>query len=193
MSFCVNRIWIRGVCQANVFSRGQIRAILGSMKRVELYRTEERDREALRAKRAKTAMLAVGAAGLVICTALCCFASRKTVAVLRPVVIGVSILSGWIVIFLSHTVYAEAKAAHKHDALMLSEPRTTVTGSFEKTDDVRRVKNGVTVRKVRLQNASRDVLLNISEEKAALLPDAFSGTAETVYDFIAAYEADGDD
>lgn len=163
------------------------------MKRVELYRTEERDREALREKRAKTAMLAVGAAGLLICAALCCFASRKTVAVLRPVVVGVSILSGWVVIFLSHAVYGEAKAAHKHDALMLSEPRKTVSGSFEKTGDVRRVRNGVTVRKVRLRAVPRDVLLNLNEEKAAQLPDAFSGTVETVYDFIAAYEADGDD
>ncbi len=162
------------------------------MKRVELYRTEERDRAALRKKRAKTAMLAVGAAGLVACAVLCCFATRKTVAVLRPVVIGVSILSGWVVIFLSHAVYGEAKAAQTHDELMLSGERITVAGSFEKTDDVRRVKNGVTVRKVRLRSEPRDMLLNLNEEKAALLPDAFSGTVETVYDFIAAYEADGD-
>lgn len=170
-----------------------MRGILFDMKQIELYKAEERDKEKARKQRAKIGMIVVGAAGLLGCVILCLCATRRNVAVLRPIVIGLSVLSGWVVIFLSHAVYGEAKATEAHDALMLSEPRVRVSGRFEKTDDVRRVKNGVTVRKVRMLSVPRDVLLNVNEEKAALLPDAFSGTVETVYDFIAAFEVDGDD
>ena len=162
------------------------------MKRIELYQNEELGRENARKKRAGIAMIAVGAAGLAACVTLCALSSRENVSVMRPIVIGASILAGWIVIFLSHAVYGEARAASHHDETMLSEPRTRVCGQFEKTGDVRRVKNGVTVRKVRMRSEPRDVMLNVNEQKAPLLPDAFTGTVETVCDFIVSVEVDGD-
>ena len=80
------------------------------------------------------------------------------------------------------------------DDLNYNESLSALISPSERVIDLmRRVRNGVTVRKVRLRAVPRDVLLNLNEEKATLLPDAFSGTVETVYDFIAAYEADGDD
>ena len=71
---------------------------------------------------------------------------------------------------------------------MLNEPRETFTGRFEKTDDVRRVKNGLSVRRVRCFEDEHETALSVNESKAALLPDAFSGTVQTVYDFIVAFE-----
>lgn len=162
------------------------------MKRIELYHSEELSVIRTRQKRAKYAMIGVGAAGLAACVLLCVFATRENVAVMRPIVIGTSILAGWIVIFLSHAVYGEAKAFAHHDELMLSELPKRVSGQFEKTDDVRHVKNGVTVRKIRMRSEPRDVILNVNEQKAAILPDRFTGTVETVYDFITAFEVDGD-
>lgn len=162
------------------------------MKRIELYHSEELGTARTRQKRAKYAMIGVGAAGLLACALLCVFATRENVAVMRPIVIGTSILAGWIVIFLSHAVYGEARASAHHDERMLNEPPARVSGRFEKTDDVRRIRNGVTVRRIRMRSEPRDVILNVNEQKAALLPDAFTGTVETVYDFITAFEVDGD-
>lgn len=162
------------------------------MKRTEFYEQSEADREHARQKRALIAMIAVGAAGLIACAVLCLFVTRKNHGTLLLPVICVSVVAGWIVIFLSHAVYGEAKALFRHAELMLTGERETYAGRFEKTADVRRVKNGVTVRKVRLFAGERETLLNINEEKAAALPDAFTGTVETVYDFIAAYEVSDD-
>ena len=67
-----------------------------------------------------------------------------------------------------------------------SRPR--FTGRFEKREGVYRVKKGVSIRKVAMQGTFHETLLTVADEKAALLPDSFEGTVETVYDCIVAYE-----
>ncbi len=162
------------------------------MKRVELYRSDAIPEMAARKKRLLTVMLCIGAAGLIACIMLCVFATRRNQHILLPLTIGSSILSGWIVITILHGSFASANAELRHCDLMLSESRETQVGRFEKTDEVRRVKNGMHVRKVLLYEGDRERVLSVSEKRAAKLPDVFSGTAETVYDFIVAYEVNGD-
>ena len=48
-------------------------------------------------------------------------------------------------------------------------------------------------RRRQVMTAKKTVKTERSEQKAKELPDAFTGTAETVYDFIVAYEVNGDD
>lgn len=166
----------------------------GAMKpRVELYRESALPEKRARKKKLRTVMLCVGGVGLLVCILLCAFATRQNKSVLMPITIGVSTLAGWIVITFLHGSYGNADADVRHCELMLSEPRTVQEGSFRKTDEVRRVKNGMHVRKVLFREGERERVLSVSEMKADMLPDAFSGKAETVYDYIVAYEADGDD
>ncbi len=156
-----------------------------------LYESEELPRAQAAEKRVRKAMLMVAAVGLLLCVLFCCFTTRKNQAVTLPLTVGASILSGWIVIFLSHSRLDGARAKARHAQLMLTGPRETFSGRFEKLEGVYRVKKGVSIRKVRLQDDFHETLLTISAEKAALVPDAFTGTVETVYDCIVAWAEDG--
>ena len=156
-----------------------------------LYESEELPRAQAAEKRVRKAMLMVAAVGLLLCALFCCFTTRKNQDVTLPLTVGASILSGWIVIFLSHSRFDGARAKARHAQLMLTGPRETFSGRFEKLEGVYRVKKGVSIRKVRLQDDFHETLLTISAEKAALVPDAFTGTVETVYDCIVAWEEDG--
>ena len=153
-----------------------------------LYRSEEMTAAQAAEKRTRRAMLIVAAAGLILCVLFCCFTTRGNRNVTRPLTVGTSILAGWIVIFLSHSRYDDARARKRHLELMLTGPRERYTGRFTKLAEVYRVKKGVAIRKVRLQEEFHETMLTVSAEKAAQLPDEFTGTVETVYDCIVAYE-----
>ena len=161
------------------------------MELKELYEAKELTEAKADRKRAGTAMAVVAAAGLLGCILLCCLATRQNQHVTFPATVGVSVLSGWIVIFLSHSRYEDARARVRHVELMLDGPRERFTGSFRKLDGVYRVKRGVSVRKVSQQEDFHETLLTVYEAKACRMPDAFDGTVETVYDCIVAFrEAD---
>jgi hypothetical protein len=109
-----------------------------------------------------------------------------------PLTVGTSVLSGWIVIFLSHSRLEDARAKARHAELMLTGPRETFSGRFEKLPGVYRVKKGVAIRKVRLQEELHETMLTVSAQKADRLPDAFTGRVETVYDCIVAFREEGE-
>ena len=158
------------------------------MERHAFYRQEELTEAETAQKRARTAMAVAAGAGLAVCVILCCFATRKNQDVTLPLTIGTSTLAGWIVIFLSHSRYDEARARARHVELMLTGPRERFSGRFTKQEGVYRVKKGVSIRKVRQQEEFHETMLTVFAEKASLLPDEFTGTVETVYDCIVAYE-----
>ena len=160
--------------------------------RVELYEKSAFVQERARKRRTLLLMLLIGAAGLAACIVLCTFGTRRNQKVLLPVTIGISIVTGWTVITILHGAFAASDARCKHSALMLNEPRETVHGRFEKTDSISRMKNGVAVRKVLCTEGDRETVLSVNASLAKDLPDAFIGTAETVYSFIVAYEVDED-
>lgn len=162
------------------------------MKRVELYDAGTLPEKHRRKRKLGTAMLCVGGIGLSVCILLCVLATRKNQSLLLPLTIGASILAGWIVITILHGPFGSADADIRHCELMLNEPRTVQHGSFVKTDEVRHMRNGMHVRKVLFREGERERILSVSEQRAAKLPDAFTGTAETVYDYIVAYEVNGD-
>ncbi len=158
------------------------------MESHSFYRQEELDQAQAARRRIGIVMAIVAGVGLVLCVLLCCFATRKNQNVTQPLTIGASILSGWIVIFLSHSRYDGARARAKHVELMLTGARERCTGRFGKQEGVYRVKKGVSIRKVALREDFHETLLTVADEKASLLPDRFEGTVETVYDCIVAYE-----
>lgn len=162
------------------------------MKRIELYQTEELELAKRQRTRAAILMITIGAIGLAVCIVLCTFVTRRNQNTMLPFVIGASIVAGWIVIFLSHAKFGTAHAAVRHDDLMLTGERETFVGRFTKTDEVKRVRHGVPVRKILAEIDGRERVLSVSEARSAQMPDAFSGTVEAVYDFIAAYEVNDD-
>lgn len=163
------------------------------MERIELYDPEALPEKHRKKKKLRTVMLCIGGIGLLACILLCVFATRQNRNILMALTIGASTLAGWIVITFLHGSFGTAHADIRHCELMLSEPRIEQHGRFQKTGEVRRMRNGMHVRKVLLFEGDRERILSVSEQKAAKLPDAFTGTAETVYDFIVSYEVNGDD
>lgn len=158
----------------------------------ELYHAEAQLPERAHRKRALIAMAIIGAIGLAACIVLCTFATRRNLRLIMPLTIGVSVLSGWAVITILHGSFYRAGVRFKHSDLMLNGTREVFSGRFEKTDDVRRVGNGISVRRVYCEMDGHETALSVNEEKAALLPDAFDGTVQTVYDFIVAFEVKKD-
>ncbi len=163
------------------------------MKRMELYSKDALPPERARKKRAMIAMLIIAGIGLAACITLCALVTRRNIQLFLPLTIGISTVMGWIAITILHGSFGNAAAQVKHIDLMLNEQRKTVTGSFEKTGVVRRVKNGMNVRKVRCVENGFERVLSLNEQKASMLPDAFTGTVQTVYDYIVAYEVEEDD
>ena len=163
------------------------------MKRVELYDPGALPKKRVRRRKLFAAMLCIGGIGLFVCILFCVLTTRKNYMTMLPLTIAASVLTGWIIITFLHGSFSDANADVRHWETMLREPRETQRGRFEKTDDVRRVRNGMTVRKVRFFEDERERVLSVSEHLADRLPDTFSGTVETVYDFIVAYEVNGDD
>lgn len=155
-----------------------------------LYGSEELTKARTAWKRVRRAMLAVAAAGLVLCVLFCCCTTRRNQDVTLRLTVGTSVLAGWIVIFLSHSRLEQAQARARHAELMLTGPREKFSGRFEKLAGVYRVKKGVSIRKVRLEEEFHETMLTLSDEKAPLVPDRFTGTVETVYDCIVAWAED---
>ena len=153
----------------------------------ELYKSEELDRARAAQKGARTAMLVAGGLGLFICVLLCCFTTRQNQHLTFPLTFASSVLSGWAVIFLSHSRYQPARARVRHIERMLAGPRERFEGRFEKLEGTWWVKRGVPIRKVRQREEFHETLLSVYAEKAARLPDEFDGAVETVYDCIVAF------
>ncbi len=155
-----------------------------------LYKPEELTKALAAKRRADRLRLAVALLGLAACVAVCCFATRQNRAVTLPLTVGLSTAAGWIAIYLSHSRCEAARARVRHIELMLTGPRETYTGRFTKLDGVWHVKKGVSIRKLRQQEAFHETLLSVWDEKAARLPDEFEGAVETVYDCVAAFRED---
>ena len=152
-----------------------------------LYESDELTLARAAEGRTRRIMLAAAIVGLVLCVLFCLLTTRKNQDVTLPLTVGTSILAGWIVIFLSHSRLEDARARARHAELMLTGPRETFSGRFEKLPGVYRVKKGVAIRKVRLREDFHETMLTVSAQKADRLPDVFTGTVETVYDCIVAF------
>lgn len=163
------------------------------MERIELYREEDVKKADARYKRTRNAMIAVAAGGLMLCILFCILTTRKNQDVMLPLTIGTSILAGWTVITLSITSFGGARAAIRHANKIEEGERETVEGRVEKTDELWHIRNGISVRKVRVITDERETMLNVSETLSKRLPDAFTGKVDVVYDFIVAYEVKTDD
>jgi len=161
------------------------------MELQSFYRPEELTEALAAQRRVRRAMLAVAGAGLLCCVLLCCFTTRRNKSLTFPLTVAASTLSGWVVIFLSHGPYEAAQAQARHVELMLTGPRERYAGRFEKLEGTWRVKKGVGIRKVRQREDFHETMLTVSAQKAPRLPDAFTGTVETVYDCIVAFEEEG--
>jgi len=175
------------------FSSEEKYDILSAMKHCELYNKEALLSMHAKKKRAGIAMLAVAAAGLAACIVLCLLTTRSNYGTMLWATVGTSIVSGWIVIFLSHAVFEVAKTGERHMKMVEEGERKTVGGRFEKTNEVRYIRHGVTLRRVRLTSGERETMLVLYEPYAKKVPETFSGEAEIVNDFIVAYEVNGDD
>ena len=178
------------LCQVSPFSGAGICAINTGMELQGLYRQEELKIAQAQQKRTGRLMLAVAVLGLALCVGICCFVTRQNQRRTLPLVVGASILSGWVVIFLSHSRYEGAKAKVRHVELMLTGPRETFSGRFTLQPGIWRVKKGVSIRKVKEQEEFHETLLSVYDEKASRLPEDFTGTVETVYDCIVAFRAE---
>ena len=158
------------------------------MERISLYQPEELTEARAAQRRAGRTMLAVAGAGLAVCVLLCCLTTRQNQGLTFPLTLGASVLSGWIVIFLSHSRYQPARARVRHVELMLTGPRERFEGRFEKLEGTWLVKKGVPIRKVMEREEFHETLLSVYAEKADRLPEEFTGAVETVYDCIVAFE-----
>ena len=159
------------------------------MERISLYQPEELTEARAAQRRAGRTMLAVAGAGLAVCVLLCCLTTRQNQGLTFPLTLGASVLSGWVVIFLSHSRYQPARARVRHVELMLTGPRERFEGRFEKLEGTWLVKKGVPIRKVMELEEFHETLLSVYAEKADRLPEEFTGAVETVYDCIVTFEA----
>ncbi len=135
------------------------------------------------------AALAVAGAGLLTCILLCTQVSTGNAAKMLPLVIGISTLAGWAVIFLLRFGFFPAKAEVRHVTGVMQEETEEVAGIL--TIDKQRwlIPHSVAFYKVTLREGGERRIFNVDTHLANQLPA--NGTAVralVVRKFLTAYE-----
>lgn len=156
----------------------------------ELYNPGEAD--ALRRRARAGTILAAGSllAGLVVCVALCTGVTTLNALARQWTTVAASTLAGWIAILSAGLAAVPSARLAQHTEWMLSGEREAVCGTL--TLDPMRVQipRSIAIRKVRVNDGTRETVLNVNEAKAAKLPtDGRRVRVECVRRYIVAWEA----
>ena len=159
----------------------------------ELYRRDEPMALQRRARAWIVVAALVGVAALAACAGLCALARPSNWRRLLLYTAAVSTLGGWIVITLSHFVIAELKHAQKHVEAVRDGAREPIDGRIVLTDERIRVKNGVAMRRARVEGSEGSRSVQVYEKKAAKLRGVRTARVYATHGFVTAYEADDGD
>lgn len=156
---------------------------------VELYSPERLARLERRRKRVKLALILLAAAALAVCVGLTCRANTRNLYDMLLACVCVSVGAAWIIIYFG--IYWVRNAGRELDfARRLTEgPRESVTGRVTVLNLIVRIRNSVTIRKVRVETADGPVELNLQLDRTEPLRRAGARlTLYVVHGYIAAWQ-----
>ena len=158
------------------------------MNRIELYSREVFERQEKQNRIWKTVLIAIAAAAVIAEIILFVLTNTKNQQVTIYWIIGVAVVTGWIIIYFNVFRRGVISREAQHAENMLTGEREELEGTLKLSDEVLRIKKSITIRKAELYNADERHRLNVHVDRAALLPEG-KVRVWTVSNYIAAFEA----
>lgn len=154
---------------------------------VELYddAAMTRLKRRIRRWRALLWVLAVGA--LAVCVGLIGRTGTANAARMEWAVIGVSTVTGWIVIYGGIFVVTAARRELAHADMLRCEERQAVSGAVTVTSERVAIRNSITARRVEVNTGGQTRRLLVCETRADALAAAGACVLYTAHSFVAAY------
>ena len=109
----------------------------------ELYSRQDTERLKKTRKRASRAAAAIAAAALTDCVLLCCLTDIDNAAAMEKAVITISVLGGWIVIYLCNHPVRELRWELGHAEMLLEGKRETIEGVLTLSKERMRIRGSI--------------------------------------------------
>ena len=155
---------------------------------VELYDDAAVTRLERRIRRWRAMLWALCAAALAVCVGLIARTGTVNAARMELAVIGVSTLTGWVVIYSSIFVVTAARRELAHANMLRREARETARGAVIVTDERVVIRQSITARWVEVNADGRTRRLLVCETRADALAAAGACALYAAHSYVAAYE-----
>ena len=166
-------------------------AIMTDMENVrELYSRQDIRRLKNEYRNWKIATALIAAVTLAVCVLLCCLTDMKNAAVMERAAVAVSVLGGWIVIYLYHNVVQDRRAGIGHAEMLLEGERETVEGVLSLSGQRMRIRGSIRFYPLTLTDGGETHKSKVIDARAAALRnmDGRRLRLYTVNGYAAAYE-----
>lgn len=109
----------------------------------ELYSRQDLQRLEKTTKRAGRAAAILAAATLTACVLLCCLTTQSNAPLMEKATIAVSVLGGWVVIYLYYHPVRELRLERGHAQMLLEGERETLEGVLELSEQRMRIRGSI--------------------------------------------------
>ena len=156
---------------------------------VELYPPERLARLERRRRLVKRLLYLLALAALAVCVVLTGRANTRNIYDMLLACICVSVGAAWIIIYFGVYAVRDPGRELEHARHLADGPREAVTGKVTVSDRIVRVRNSVTLRKLRVETARGPVELNVHVDKTRDLRRAGERlTLYTVHGYVVAWQ-----
>ena len=155
---------------------------------IELYSEADMTRLSWQIKRWRIALWIFTACALAACLRMIALTGTENAARMEVMVIAVSTIAGWIVIYCSIFVVTARRRELSHANMLRSEDRQTVRGSVTVTNERLAIVRSITARRVEVSGDGEIHRLLVCENRADALAAAGEAILYTAHGYVAAYE-----
>ena len=155
---------------------------------IELYSDEDIAQLSRQIKWWRIALWIFSACALAACLRLIALTGTENAARMEGMVIAVSTVAGWIVIYCSIFVVTARRRELSHANMLRKEKRQTVRGSVTVTIERVAIVRSITARRVEVSGDGEIHRLLVCENRADALAAAGVAVLYTAHGYVAAYE-----
>ena len=155
---------------------------------VELYDDAAMARLERRIRRWRVLLWALCAGALAVCVWMIVHTGTVNAARMELAVIGISTVTGWIVIYAGIFVVTAARRELAHAGMLRREERETARGAVTVTDERVVIRNSITARWVEVSADGKTRRLLVCETRAGDLAAAGAAALYAAHSYVAAYE-----
>ena len=156
---------------------------------VELYSPERLEKLARRRRAVKILNWVLALVALAVCVFFTARANTRNLYQMLLICVCVSVGTAWVIIYLGIYVVRDGRRELEHAAHLAEGEREAVTGKVTLQKLKVRIRNSVTLRKLRVDTAKGPVSLSVHIDKADQLKRAGERlTLYTVHGYVVAYQ-----
>lgn len=155
---------------------------------IELYSDKDMAQLSRQIKCWRIALWIFTVCALAVCLRMIALTGTENAARMEVMVIAVSTVAGWIVIYCSIFVVTARRRELSHANMLRSEERRAVRGSVAVTNERVAIVRSITARRVEVSGEGETHRLLVCEDRADTLAAAGAAVLYTAHGYVAAYE-----